>query len=1142
MAARPAAPPPFGTHLAAAAAAVGLNRSPEDRALVGEAGRWLREAGAGGGRGEEEGRTDPEVDSDPDGDGGGDVDANGGGGDGETEAGAKPKAKPEAESQQTDAKSEQPDAGGTRAGANPDAASSAELDLDLDLDPESGPRSRSDQNWDVRFAQLRAYQQEHGHTNVPKKEGSLGHWVAWQRKRNRQIQDGTRKMRQVTIWAEKRTRLDSIGFSWIGPHGGRSRRVPAELSEGGWRGQFQVAEEEAAECILAASAAFLAWILADGGGGGAARRVGRTASLAASLPAAFVRYLAGGPLVLADALQVCHDAVARSGGGDAASLRDAARRHRRLCGGGGKGGWDSLDDSGEDGGGPDGTRFLLELGTVLGSATEGCLAGAEVAADLSYLWAACRAEHRGGWAGLWAGAGIEAGAERVARDLAEYGSGRGGPPGVIALAGSVALVVGARIADRSAEDGAGAGAGAGAGEGYRGAKRRRMEARLTAPSFAIEGEMAAIDYLGVAAGAVCPPPTLADILATLEGAANELLSLLHLPPRAAEEAADIRSEMEQLRELFPSPSALGWSDLCSAWEALRDAEPAGWRQTEPSPRSHVHFDFELASGSPMPTSSMVHCQVLYATKWGKAERCAYGHSALCSQTGTEGGGVRRGTWMRPMQVVVYGVSSLPAIRSGTSLLARSDRRPPMTESMELNEFMNSLLLDLSRAKRIKPSARLRLYLNRAGADQSGAGAPGEAKWMGVILPLLNGVIGRISSRHFNLFPSTKGEPIPSDAMRLNERGELNLTGMNFASLYPGPISDDLFAAALLSLYYFSLESILYDESARLRISSHPKLILNAEFHRCLLAISCVCVLRATGISNKRVGATERSTILLSFGPVDVESVLDLMGCDAYSYLKVSESFVRSARQKIFGGLPVALKHHIIDVEEYLLQSCLWIDRQMQTERNGTGVGANEGPFQRYLLRRLDALSDGRIALLCAELPLQTPFGREISLALRRILRSHVHLLRNGRSIDDVIAATAYAVGRMAGLDSAGDLFSRIVDAFELMDGGPGRRPQHGIIYFYNQVYIQEMGDYFVNSPSLRQLAGARDGGPPEEGAKKECNASGGGCIRLYLSGSGRQGPRSASPRRGVTFTIGGPSSTHLATANVVAQGPPHTFG
>ena len=179
----------------------------------------------------------------------------------------------------------------------------------------SGPRSRSDQNWDVRFAQLRAYQQEHGHTNVPKKEGSLGHWVAWQRKRNRQIQDGTRNMRQVTIWAEKRTRLDSIGFSWIGPHGGRSRRVPAELSEGGWRGQFQVAEEEAAECILAASAAFLAWILADGGGDGAARRVGRTASLAASLPAAFVRYLAGGPLVLADALQVCHDAVARSGGG-----------------------------------------------------------------------------------------------------------------------------------------------------------------------------------------------------------------------------------------------------------------------------------------------------------------------------------------------------------------------------------------------------------------------------------------------------------------------------------------------------------------------------------------------------------------------------------------------------------------------------------------------------------------------------------------------------------------------------------------------------------------------------------------------------------------------------------------------------------
>ena len=70
----------------------------------------------------------------------------------------------------------------------------------------------------------------------------------------------------------------------------------------------------------------------------------------------------------------------------------------------------------------------------------------------------------------------------------------------------------------------------------------------------------------------------------------------------------------------------------------------------------------------------------------------------------------------------------------------------MVDPMEENEWINSLLLDISRARAIKPSSRLRLYLRSGGRSEQG----GEDQWKDVIVLILNSVLGRISNHYFNL--------------------------------------------------------------------------------------------------------------------------------------------------------------------------------------------------------------------------------------------------------------------------------------------------------------------------------------------------------------------------------------------------------
>ena len=113
------------------------------------------------------------------------------------------------------------------------------IDLDQDVplpaeEPEAEGRRRRAARaqyhalWETRYAELCAYQAQHGHTNVTKSQNrTLGHW-----------RDVQREFRRKGMLNPDRTaRLDAIGFEWEAP--GRGDRTRAEWHQHLWDEQFQ---------------------------------------------------------------------------------------------------------------------------------------------------------------------------------------------------------------------------------------------------------------------------------------------------------------------------------------------------------------------------------------------------------------------------------------------------------------------------------------------------------------------------------------------------------------------------------------------------------------------------------------------------------------------------------------------------------------------------------------------------------------------------------------------------------------------------------------------------------------------------------------------------------------------------------------
>ena len=81
--------------------------------------------------------------------------------------------------------------------------------------------------WETRYAELRAYHAEHGHTNVTKGQNRvLGHW--------RDVQREFR--RKGMLKSDRVARLDAVGFEWEAP--GRKNQSRAAWNQHLWEVQF----------------------------------------------------------------------------------------------------------------------------------------------------------------------------------------------------------------------------------------------------------------------------------------------------------------------------------------------------------------------------------------------------------------------------------------------------------------------------------------------------------------------------------------------------------------------------------------------------------------------------------------------------------------------------------------------------------------------------------------------------------------------------------------------------------------------------------------------------------------------------------------------------------------------------------------
>ena len=435
------------------------------------------------------------------------------------------------------------------------------------------------------------------------------------------------------------------------------------------------------------------------------------------------------------------------------------------------------------------------------------------------------------------------------------------------------------------------------------------------------------------------------------------------------------------------------------------------------------------------------------------------------------------------KVAILDLSTLDPFQGGTDLFKES-----IIKSMEENEWINSLLLDISRAKAIKPSTRLRLYLRSGGRSEQG----GEDQWKDVMFLILDKVLGQVSGHYFDLSPSPSSESTSQGAenIRIGSNGELNLANIKTDMKVPEPITDDAFGAALLALYYFSLESILFDESARLKTSKHPRLILNPSFHRALLSVCCICLLRAIGAQSGNQMFDPDISIAAN-GNTAILSVLKLTKCSPYEFLKVSETFLRSSEQAIFGGLPANIRRHIAEIDDYLVQQAVWasspgdtstskgktllneVDNLLGSQISGTGHTAKYWPvpslmptiegeqdnmaaigdlkseaeappassplsteysYIDYLFRRASVWASKRISSLCKELTFPASAATEIWLAFRYLLRSQTFLLQD-RHMDHIIVVSTYATCKRLDLDPTRDLFSRIVTAYVAINQG-----------------------------------------------------------------------------------------------------------
>ena len=103
-------------------------------------------------------------------------------------------------------------------------------------------------SWSERFGQLREYQEENGHCNVPKRQGPLGTWVNTQRNNYRRRDAGE----HTPLTDERTAVLNAIGFEWDGTEAKRKNNTNDER----WNerlGELREYKEKIGHCNVPAS-------------------------------------------------------------------------------------------------------------------------------------------------------------------------------------------------------------------------------------------------------------------------------------------------------------------------------------------------------------------------------------------------------------------------------------------------------------------------------------------------------------------------------------------------------------------------------------------------------------------------------------------------------------------------------------------------------------------------------------------------------------------------------------------------------------------------------------------------------------------------------------------------------------------------
>jgi hypothetical protein len=387
----------------------------------------------------------------------------------------------------------------------------------------------------------------------------------------------------------------------------------------------------------------------------------------------------------------------------------------------------------------------------------------------------------------------------------------------------------------------------------------------------------------------------------------------------------------------------------------------------------------------------------------------------------------------------------------------------ITEGMELNEWTVSVLyLDV-----VKPSRNLKTFLEASSEE-------GEQAWHEVMMPVLNRTLLRLSQENMADKP-TRIAPV---SVGMEPEGQVNI----FGDMTP----DKQLCKAVVALYYHALEAVLYCESARLGVSSHPRIVLNDVFHRALLACCCSVVVKA-------VGATQKVRTSVNLQTLQIYSILHITESNPYDCLKVSESFHRAltletARGKLGSplifALPRILQREAKQTEVQILDSLLWArdpkfvdsmpdkieefeeksDKEKESdavclwppeilaptlreeiEDLGDEVARTDFPTPEhpdfaeykcvsYLLRKLLRFAFHRIQALCKvlDVPHDLPVATQVWVAFRYLLRHNIDLLYD-RHVDHWILCSLYGVGKTLKLKP--DIsFARIIEAYVSVRG------------------------------------------------------------------------------------------------------------